>query len=174
MKRWQEYFILTRREYFADFFITPPITLALATISVIKSPSLMWPVKFAIGAAVWTLYEYALHRWFLHHFWGARELHGLHHDDQRAYVATHPIVTLAIYGAGWLLLGFDQGAFAAGFACAYVVYSALHTAFHYVAIPPGHWLFALKRHHALHHVVHDRNFGVSTTLWDRAFGTLRT
>jgi sterol desaturase/sphingolipid hydroxylase (fatty acid hydroxylase superfamily) len=173
MTRWVDCFRLSRREYFADFFITPPVTAALIALSLWRGASWLWPLAFAVGVLAWTLYEYALHRWVLHLAWLARDLHALHHDDQRDYIATHPLATIALYVALWLAFGFQASAFAAGFSAGYVFYAFAHTAFHYATIGTGHPLFALKRHHALHHSFENCNFGVSTTLWDRAFRTIR-
>jgi sterol desaturase/sphingolipid hydroxylase (fatty acid hydroxylase superfamily) len=168
--KWVEYFRLSRREYFADFFITPPLTIALTVISLLHC-SWTWMPLFGAGLLAWTLYEYLMHRVGLHHVWFARDLHALHHDDQRDYIASHPLVTIAIYAVLWLLFGFNSSAFASGFSVGYVIYAALHTLFHYATILPGHPLFRLKRHHALHHKFDDANFGVSTRLWDRVFIT---
>jgi sterol desaturase/sphingolipid hydroxylase (fatty acid hydroxylase superfamily) len=164
-------FRLSRRAYYADFLITPPLTLALLVLSALHVMSPLWLVQLAIGMAVWTLYEYVTHRWLLHRVWFFRDLHGLHHDDQKEYIAVHPIVTLALYAVFWLLFGFNYSAFAVGFSVGYVVYSCLHTAFHYANIVNGNPLLKLKRRHAIHHKFDNKNFGVTTGFWDRRFGT---
>lgn len=164
-------FVLTKREYFADFFITPPITVALAIISFSGSP-LVWLAMFVVGLLAWTFYEYVVHR-LSHHLWILRDIHHLHHDDQKAYIAVHPIATVALYVAFWLVFGPHSTALAVGFSVGYVIYAAAHTLFHYARITPASPLYRLKRHHALHHRFDNVNFGVITTLWDRAFGTYR-
>jgi sterol desaturase/sphingolipid hydroxylase (fatty acid hydroxylase superfamily) len=169
---WLTYFFkLTRREYFADFFITPPITLALAIFSVTASFSWLWPVTFVGGLLFWTLWEYATHRWISHRWWILREAHWLHHKRQKDYIAIHPAVTLGLYAVFWLLFGIQSSAFMIGFSCGYIAYATLHTMFHYAAIRGDSWLWTLKRHHALHHRFHDVNFGVVTTFWDRVLRT---
>jgi sterol desaturase/sphingolipid hydroxylase (fatty acid hydroxylase superfamily) len=165
---------LSRREYFADFFITPPITIALLIWSIATGWSSWWPVQFVAGICVWTLYEYAMHRWILHRTWLFRALHDLHHDDQRDYIALHPVLTIASYIGFALLFGMNSSAFMVGFSVGYVIYSAAHTAFHYAIILPGSGLFSLKRHHALHHRFHGVNYGVTTRVWDVAFGTMKS
>lgn len=161
---------LTRVEYFADFFITPPITLAFAIVSLAAGFSALWLAEFALGWLAWTLYEYAFHRWGLHHVAILRDVHALHHRNQKDYIAIHPLVTLALYASFWLALGFQSSAIMVGFSAGYVVYSALHTAFHY-----SHRLSALlpkgRRRHVAHHRFEIVNFGVTTDLWDRVFRT---
>lgn len=166
-------FQLSRREYFADFFITPPLTLVLLVWSLTHSFNVMWPIAFSAGFVLWTLYEYLTHRWVLHRTWLFKAVHDLHHDNQRDYIALHPVVTLGGYVGFAIIFGINSSALMVGFSTGYVVYAALHTAFHYAKIGPGHVLFKLKRHHALHHTIHEANYGVTTTLWDRYFGTLR-
>ncbi len=164
---------LTRREYFADFFITPPLTLALMAWSVWSDFSVWWPLWFAGGLAAWTLYEYGFHRFALHHAPLLKDVHDLHHADQRDYIAVHPAVTIALYVSFAVLFGIGSSALTVGFSTGYVIYAAAHTAFHYAKIGSGHWLFALKRHHALHHTFHNANYGVTTRVWDRLFRTSR-
>lgn len=172
LKAWAiNLFRLTRREYFADFFITPPLTVLFAALSIRADFSLYWPPLFLAGVAAWTFYEYALHRWLSHKAVFLRDVHELHHSRQRDYVAVHPAMTIAIYGLFWFMLGARSSAFMSGFSAGYVAYSILHTAFHYAEIGVGHPLFAAKRRHALHHKFETTNFGVLTGLWDRVFGT---
>lgn len=163
-------FCLTRREYFADFFITPPITLALAALSF--HLSVYWMATLLLGVFAWTLYEYVIHR-VSHYAPLLRDIHNLHHDDQRAYIAVHPLATLAMYGLFWLAFGLQSEALAVGFSIGYIAYAAAHTLFHYARIVPGSMLFALKRHHALHHTFGEVNFGVTTKIWDKLLGTYR-
>jgi sterol desaturase/sphingolipid hydroxylase (fatty acid hydroxylase superfamily) len=163
-------FRLSRREYFADFFITPPITLILAGTSLWRGVDLRWLSLFAAGWLAWTLYEYAAHV-ASHHLPLLRDLHALHHRDQRDYIAVHPAITLALYALVWLAIGFTATPAAVGFSTGYVVYSALHTAFHYARIVPGHPLYAARRRHALHHICDGCCFGVSTPFWDWIFRT---
>lgn len=159
----------TRREYFADFFITPPITVALLGVSLWTSASWAWPALFLSGALGWTLYEYSVHR-LAHVVPVLRQAHWLHHDDQTDYIAIHPLVTLLQYAAVVATTGIGHSAVAVGFSCGYVYYSALHTLFHYARIRPYSALYRLKMRHVEHHR-REVNFGVSTSLWDRLLGT---
>lgn len=172
MNAWLDLFRRTPREYYADFFITPPITVALLCLS-LMSADWLWPLRFAAGILLWTFYEYFAHRFIAHRVPMFREAHALHHQAQRDFIALHPVMTLALYAAFWMLFGFGAGAVSVGFSTGYVCYSVLHTAFHYAAIEPGNFLYRLKMRHVIHHRA-DVNFGVTTSLWDRAFKTEAT
>jgi sterol desaturase/sphingolipid hydroxylase (fatty acid hydroxylase superfamily) len=162
---------LSKREYYADFFITPPLTALMLIISAWHGLSAAWFLSILVGIVAWTLYEYVTHRWMLHRFWLLRYVHELHHARQRDYIALHPLATLAIYAAMWYLFGMQSSALMVGFSIGYVVYSAMHTLFHFGSISERHPLFRLKRHHAIHHRFEDTNFGVSSSFWDSLFGT---
>lgn len=170
MKFWLDLFRRTPREYYADFFITPPITVALLVVSLSQGFGPFWLLKFALGILIWTFYEYIAHRFVAHRVPFFKEAHAMHHQAQRDYISLHPVMTLALYGAFWMLFGFGSGAVSVGFSCGYVFYSFVHTAFHYATIEPGHFLYGMKMRHVLHHRA-DVNFGVTTGLWDIAFGT---
>ena len=52
------------------------------------------------------------------------------------------------------------------------MYGTMHYAIH-AWNPPFRWMKPLWRNHHLHHYKDDhKGFGVSTTIWDRAFGTM--
>src|SRR5882762_1622101 len=116
MQAWLNLFRRTRREYFADFFITPPITLALLVVSLLHSFSVLWPLQFLAGMVAWTFYEYASHRWVLHGLPFFREAHDLHHAHQRDYIAVHPLVTIALYAVLWMIFGVGSSAVTVGFS----------------------------------------------------------
>ncbi|HEX4352659.1 MAG TPA: sterol desaturase family protein [Polyangiales bacterium] len=140
----------------------------------------------ALGTLTWTLIEYWLHRTLFH--WeppgafGQRMhfvLHGVHHKWPRdKYRLVMPLaVSLSLF---WLFLGlwlvlFGRYAypFHAGFAIGYLFYDLSHYYMHH-GRPRWEWLKKLRKHHLVHHspkLEHEKKFGVSTTLWDHAFGT---
>lgn len=164
-------FRLTRRQYFADFFITPPLTIFLACYTWLQSTPWQWLLAVVVGWCAWTFYEYALHRWGLHELPVLRDIHALHHRNQTDYIAVPPWVTLISYAAFWLVFGLHSTAFMVGFSFGYIVYAAMHTACHYLDPQPGQFLFGVEQRHALHHRYSNVNFGISTSLWDRVFGT---
>lgn len=138
------------------------------------------------GLAAWTLTEYVMHR-LVFHFrprsawqrWLFFMIHGVHHDypnDSRRLVMP-PLVSLPLasffFGLFWLLLGpRHMPAFFAAFLVGYLCYDTLHFAIHHWA-PRGALLQFIKRHHLRHHYLFgNRNYGVSTPIWDVVFGTL--
>jgi sterol desaturase/sphingolipid hydroxylase (fatty acid hydroxylase superfamily) len=165
-------FRLSRREYYLDFFITPPLTLALAFHSLRGAgASPVWLCEFACGLLAWTLYEYALHRFVLHGMPFGRDVHALHHKNQLDYIAQPPWATLAVYALSWAIFGPSSSAFMVGMSAGYCAYAAAHTLFHYARFTPGSWLWRLDQRHARHHARGDVCYGVTVDWWDRAFGT---
>ena len=162
---------LTKREYFADFFITPPITLFLAWYSLNHSWGWLWLPEFSTGFVAWTLYEYALHRWALHGMPVLKDLHALHHRKQSDYIASPPWLTVTLYALFWLAFGVRSSAFMIGFYAGYVVYAAMHTAFHYARFSTTRWYRNQYQRHMRHHRFGSFCYGISTGLWDRVFGT---
>lgn len=138
----------------------------------------------AFGVAIWSLLEYSLHRWvfhldpkenrFLHTFHFL--LHGLHHkvpfDPYRLVFPPVPAVALAtfFYQPVRLLLPYPQ-IMVAGGLIGYLAYDMIHYYIHYGSPSGGH-LYHMKRYHYQHHFVyHELGFGISSTVWDKVFGT---
>jgi sterol desaturase/sphingolipid hydroxylase (fatty acid hydroxylase superfamily) len=126
----------------------------------------------------WTLLEYVSHRFVFH---GARsprpfrEGHGRHHGMPDAHLAmpffTSPFVALVITTAAGAIIGPGLGALYTGVCgVGYVAYGALHHLVHdpNVRVPPVPWLRAV---HEVHHARPNRNFGVTSPLWDLILGT---
>ena len=125
--------------------------------------------------------EYAVHRWILH---GppsvARRGHRHHHAEPTALVATPFFVAAIASIAIWQLLRLVCPAAAAAFFvfglyAGYNHFALFHHWVHHHRSDIGYgWYW--RRLDRLHHVHHRRqgsNFGVSTTIWDGIFGTLR-
>jgi sterol desaturase/sphingolipid hydroxylase (fatty acid hydroxylase superfamily) len=127
------------------------------------------------------LLEYAVHRWVLH---GppslARRGHAQHHAEPRALISTPLFVVMTGALAIWGLLGL---VLPAGLAALLVF--GLYARYNYFALV-HHWqhhrgpelvcvayLGRLQRLHHLHHHRQVVNFGISTTMWDRLFGTFQ-
>ena len=175
IKAW---FILSRREYYADFFITPPITALYAwwTFTHAAPRNLgAGMVLFGAGWSLWTLYEYALHRFILHDGPAImRLIHGLHHAKQDSYVAIHPVGTILLYLLSYALFGVHGSVLMIGFYCGYIAYSTFHTMLHFQQAACDKFFPALLHHHRMHHRLAHTNFGVITRFWDRFFGTIAT
>jgi sterol desaturase/sphingolipid hydroxylase (fatty acid hydroxylase superfamily) len=148
-------------------------------------------LTFLLGMFFWTFFEYILHR-FLFHFLSENEeamkiiyiIHGNHHeyprDRERLFMPPVPSIILAcvvfmlMYFVAQLFFNTSDYVFAffPGFIIGYLMYGSMHYAIH-AWNPPYAWMKPLWRNHHLHHYKNEeRGFGVSTTLWDRLFGTM--
>jgi sterol desaturase/sphingolipid hydroxylase (fatty acid hydroxylase superfamily) len=136
-------------------------------------------LAFCVGAALFSFVEYALHRWFFH----ARgtfvaAMHRAHHRSPADPMALPCFSSAAVsLGLWWLLTplpGHDVASFfLGGILSGYFVYATLHHVHHSTrrTAVPLRWLRKSWITHALHHSCPDKNFGVTTSLWDRVFGT---
>lgn len=137
------------------------------------------------GMFFWTFFEYLAHRFAFH--WIAESkraqkfvyiMHGNHHhyprDRERLFMPPLPSIILAssIFGIQYLLLRENAFVFFPGFILGYLLYASMHYAIH-AWNPPFKWMKPLWRNHHLHHYKDEhKGFGVSTTIWDRVFGTM--
>lgn len=136
------------------------------------------------GLLVWTLFEYAMHRYLFHLDselaavrWLVFLIHGNHHDspnDPMRGLMPLP-VSLAVGGLVWgvflALLRAPGTWLFLGFMIGYVMYDAVHYACHQWPMR-GRLGAALKRHHMRHHHVDENgNFAISAIFWDRVFGS---
>jgi sterol desaturase/sphingolipid hydroxylase (fatty acid hydroxylase superfamily) len=171
---------LTRAGYLADFYVYPGVVLAMGALAVVPAPRPWWTLgcAFVAGLAAWTLLEYVLHRWVFHHVPLIRALHEAHHHHPTAFVGTPTWLSLvAICGLVLMPSSLEWGvaigsSFSAGVVLGYLWYAAVHYAVHHWHARPRSRFFRLKRLHAIHHHTNTgANFGVTTPLWDRVFGT---
>lgn len=139
---------------------------------------------FAAGFALWTLGEYVLHRFAMHHLHGkgimSREHLEHHVRSSWSFSVTHLLswAGMLLVGFGvwmpltWLVAGPVAGvSVAVGWAAGYFFYEYQHAVAHLRA-PSGRYGRWLRRHHFHHHFGHPMsNHGVSTLVWDRVFGT---
>ncbi|MCX5516011.1 sterol desaturase family protein [Kaistia algarum] len=167
--------------YYADFVVYPLVIAGLAVAPAVSSQyvnPLHWIAAFLSGIFVWTLVEYLVHRFVLHHLVYFRDLHGLHHQSPTALIGTPVWMSFALLLVGvvlpsWWFFGFDIGSgFSAGMITGYLAYTFAHHILHHWKMTPGTYLYRLKHKHALHHFRHeDGNFGVTSLFWDYVFGT---
>jgi len=105
-------------------------------------------------------------------------VHGVHHlypnDSRRLVMPPAVSIPLAVvfYFLFGLLLGTPSALpFFAGFVAGYLAYDTTHFAVHHFRCR-GRWSAHMKKVHMRHHYLNpDRNFGVSTPLWDLVLGT---
>lgn len=158
------------------------LSFALATLALAQAM-----LAQVLGLLLWTLFEYSMHRFLFHlpsksavmeHFHYV--VHGMHHahatDPMR--VIFPPFLSIAfglLVGVVFILLMplfWALGVFS-GFIIGYTWYEFMHYADHHIKwkLP---WFKQLKRHHLLHHhssSYEGKNFGVTTSLWDKVFKT---
>lgn len=142
-------------------------------------------IAFLGGMLFWTLFEYIMHRFVFHMVAESDRaqkfiyvLHGNHHhfprDKERLFMPPVPSLILAsvILCLFYLIMGTTAFMFFPGFLLGYLLYGSMHYAIH-AWNPPVKWMKPLWRNHHLHHYKDDhKGFGVSTTIWDRVFGTM--
>ena len=172
---------LSKGGYFADFVVYPPVAAMLIAAAVRPGSPLSWRESILVcvaGVAVWTLLEYIIHRVVLHEVRYFATMHEMHHDDPGDFVGTPTWLSLGMICSGallplWWEIGFDlASAFTAGLMLGYLWYVGVHFMIHHWRIEPGTYLYRRKRHHALHHHAQlECNFGVTSSFWDRVFGT---
>ena len=140
---------------------------------------------FLGGMFFWTFFEYIMHRWVFHMVAESERarkivyvMHGNHHhfprDKERLFMPPVPslLISSAIFGIMYLIMRENVFVFFPGFILGYLLYGTAHYAIH-AWNPPFRWMKPLWRNHHLHHYKDDhRGFGVSTTIWDRVFGTM--
>ncbi len=164
-----------------------PIALALIwrSFSIYKMPLADFALMATVGLLIWTLMEYSLHR-FVFHYEATSKLgkslvflfHGVHHDDpqDKTRLVMPPAGAILIMSVLWALFTlFLAGAyletFGAFFIIGYLCYDYIHYATHHFPMR-NPILRYLKRYHMLHHFSgQEGRFGVSSPLWDFAFGT---
>ena len=141
-------------------------------------------IAFVVGALIWTLCEYVLHRFIGHSKSRLGSFTQEHRDHHREGDYFMPIlkkirISLQVIGAlaliSSLTITLSSGlAFTAGFATFFIAYEVLHKRAHTHA-PINRYGCWLRRHHFSHHFSAPRkNFGVTTPLWDLIFGTYKS
>jgi sterol desaturase/sphingolipid hydroxylase (fatty acid hydroxylase superfamily) len=162
-----------------------PSIVALAAWG-LSSVSAVAALALAVGGyALWTLFEYWLHR-LVFHFepqdgFGARLhwiIHGVHHDhpNDPMRLVMPPAVSMPLGAAVFALLYVAFGArpapaIGAGFFAGYLVYDLTHYYLHHFR-PRGRLGRMLRERHMRHHFQDDtKGFGISAPYWDDIFRT---
>ncbi len=137
------------------------------------------------GYAMWTLFEYWLHR-VVFHFepekgLGARLhwiIHGIHHEhpNDPLRLVMPPSVSLPlgalVFGAIYVVFGSRYApGLGAGFFAGYLAYDMIHYYVHHFR-PRGRLGRMLRERHMRHHFQDEtRGFGISAPYWDEVFRT---
>jgi sterol desaturase/sphingolipid hydroxylase (fatty acid hydroxylase superfamily) len=153
---------MTAAVYFGELIFATALAILLLATSRLESS--ITSLLFCCGFVAWTLVEYLTHRLVLHAI--APIQHGLHHALPQDAIDK-------IFWQIWLgfavLYWTAGGAVLAGALIAYAWYLLVHYCAHQKpAILPA----SLLKHHLDHHRFANRNYGVTTRLWDRVFGTM--
>lgn len=174
---------LSKYGYYSDYVVYPIVIAALATAVLARAnwrTDAHWNGAVLAGIGAWTLLEYVLHRIALHRIAYFVPMHAQHHRAPRAYVGTPTWLSLALLVCvillpTWRFAGFTLASgLSAGVMISYLWYGLVHHLIHHRrgdSVP--RCLKGLRRRHMQHHYSpKSGNFGVTTSLWDHAFGTV--
>jgi dihydroceramide fatty acyl 2-hydroxylase len=178
-------------DFFSRVHPTVPLLVFVPVIAVMAAwglaqVSVAAMVGLAVaGYALWTLFEYWLHRLVFHfepeHGVGARLhwiIHGIHHEhpNDPLRLVMPPAVSVplgaVVFGVLYLVFGerYAPG-LAVGFFTGYVAYDMLHYYLHHFT-PRGRLGRMMRERHMRHHFQDDtRGFGISAPYWDEVFRT---
>jgi dihydroceramide fatty acyl 2-hydroxylase len=176
----------TRVHPVVPVLIYAPVVIVMLVLAVSRDGWWDTAGLFLIGYALWTLFEYWLHR-LVFHFepedgFGARihwMIHGVHHDHPndplRLVMPPAASIPLAVVVVGVLFLVFGSlhaPPVVAGFLTGYLVYDEIHYALHHHT-PKTSLGKKLRELHMRHHFQDDeRGFGISAPYWDWVFRTV--
>jgi sterol desaturase/sphingolipid hydroxylase (fatty acid hydroxylase superfamily) len=167
--------------YYSGFILYPLVVAALPVVvmrDATNAERLGWVAVCVAGVGVWTLAEYIIHRYVLHHVPYFSVMHEVHHDEQQALVGT-PFwmssvffILIAFLPANYLFGPYLATALTAGLMIGYFWYAFVHHVIHHWHLRHDTYLYKLKRRHAQHHYTDEGgNFGVTNGIWDKVFGT---
>jgi dihydroceramide fatty acyl 2-hydroxylase len=162
-----------------------PVIVALAAweLSFVRALTAFGLV--AVGYALWTLFEYWLHRLVFHfepdHGIGARMhwiIHGIHHEhpNDPLRLVMPPAVSIPlgalVFGVLYAMFGTRNApGVGAGFFMGYLAYDMLHYYVHHFR-PHSRVGRVLRERHMRHHFQDEtKGFGISAPYWDEVFGT---
>jgi sterol desaturase/sphingolipid hydroxylase (fatty acid hydroxylase superfamily) len=162
-----------------------PIIVALEAWELSFVSALAAVGLLAGGYALWTLFEYWLHRLVFHfepdHGIGARMhwiIHGVHHEhpNDPLRLVMPPAVSIPLgalaFGALYVVFGklYAPGV-GAGLFAGYLAYDMLHYYVHHFR-PRSRVGKLLRERHMRHHFQDEtKGFGISAPYWDEVFGT---
>ena len=170
----------SRANYWASYVVDFICPVLFAFLGLRQHPGwLSILIGFVFGLFVFTLVEYAIHRWLLHDprsvLYQAHEAHHLDPEKPSAFLFPASFLVLMpiwlvltdvlhIPGASFFLCGFSAG---------YFYYGLLHHFEHTTRINqiPFRWLQGRWAAHSVHHKLDQSNYGVMTSFWDYVFKT---
>ena len=176
---------LSKFAYYSDFgiYALAIFCAILWAITGLKSGTQLEALAaVVVGVALWTLAEYALHRFVLHGDSPFAKLHARHHAEPNAYIGTPTwlsagIILGLVFLPAWLIFSMPVAAgLSVGFASAFLWYGIAHHRVHHRPLRSlaPFMQAAARRHYQHHNSPGCGNFGVTTEFWDRIFGTRLT
>jgi len=165
--------------YWADFAVYGVILLGLTAGSVIAGsgePRWLSGGLVLAGLVVWSLIEYALHRFIFHGPEPFSTWHAEHHRRPTALIGTPTILSVALAFAllflpVWMLAGlWCACSLTFGILSGYLAYAITHHLVHHSRCENA-WLRRRRHWHALHHrrIEADGYYGVTSGFWDYFF-----
>jgi sterol desaturase/sphingolipid hydroxylase (fatty acid hydroxylase superfamily) len=170
----------SKAAYWADFVFYAAAIAGTTICVLLLAPRTNWAALVALAAAgsgAWSLIEYAMHRFVLHGIEPFKSWHARHHERPAALISAPTALSAALiilliflpaliastlWSAASLTLGITVG---------YFSYALCHHASHHWRAD-GAWFKERKLWHAIHHRrMGGQCYGVTSTLWDRVFGT---
>jgi len=173
---------LSKTGYYADFVIYATVVATATIVTAWRNTAYetsIWLFAAAIGALVWTLAEYIIHRFVLHRVAPFSLMHDAHHEAPLAYVGTPTwlslsVILVAVFLPTWALGSFNTASgLTVGAMAGFLWYGVVHHAIHYrkPRTIATRLLWATRRHAQHHYGREPGNFGVTTSFWDHVFGT---
>jgi sterol desaturase/sphingolipid hydroxylase (fatty acid hydroxylase superfamily) len=170
----------SRANYVASYAIDLASVVIMGWLGVGVATGWLVPAAvFGSGLLAFSFAEYAIHRWLFHGPTGAmRALHQAHHDGPHDHVAMPCISSAVVAALAWWGLSAAFGPviasfFLCGALTSYLAYGTVHHLEHSIPITalPYRWMKRRWAVHGVHHRLAGTNFGVTTSFWDRVFGT---
>lgn len=180
---------LFQSDFLERLSVVHPVIPSLIYIPLLAYFFIHTPLEFIsifsvlFGIIVWSITEYLLHRFIFHlpinAIWAKKIsyiIHGIHHRDPRdpLRLVAPPIMSVSIglafmYFFYTLLPSNWFYGFMFGFISGYLYYDNLHWIVHHTKLNNG-FISTLRNNHIIHHSKgSQKNFGVSSPLWDYIF-----
>ncbi|CAH1448714.1 unnamed protein product [Lactuca virosa] len=143
-------------------------------------------IILVLGIFIWSFMEYSLHRFLFHihtkSYWGNTLhylLHGCHHKHPQdgLRLVFPPTATAILLVPLWNVLKLISTptvtpALFGGILLGYVMYDVTHYYVHH-GQPKSQVPRSLKKYHLNHHFrIQNKGYGITSSLWDKVFGTL--
>lgn len=168
----------TRANYWLEFVLDTALGVILLSEGLWRHTNSFFDAAMFVllGLFIFSFMEYFFHRWLFH---GSLRLlaqgHTSHHDNPNGYDSLPFFVPALVLFAlieicEMLIPGSDSLLLASGIAIGYVIYGTSHFVIHHMRF--RHSLIrSWAAFHHIHHYHPDRNFGVTSPLWDVLLGT---